>query len=158
MNKFLFIALSIVVMMSCKTESSDSTINTDVINNHQSANESEQAVAAEDLPIMTFEQVAHEFGSITQGEVVNATFTFTNTGKTELVISTASATCGCTVPEWPKQPIAPGEKGEIKVVFNSSGKVGPQNKVVTITANTSPAQNQVALKGDVLVPENTEEG
>lgn len=112
----------------------------------------EQAVATTanpNAPAMNFEQQVYDFGTIKQGEVVNHTFTFTNTGKEPLIIENASASCGCTVPEWPRTPIAPGEKGEIKVQFNSTGKYGQQSPMVTIRANTEPNITQVSLKGTV---------
>ncbi|HEY4652089.1 MAG TPA: DUF1573 domain-containing protein [Pontibacter sp.] len=100
-------------------------------------------------PVMTFKETVFDFGTIKQGEVVNHTFTFTNTGKEPLIIENASASCGCTVPEWPRTPIAPGKTGEIKVQFNSTGKFAQQAPMVTIRANTEPNITQVSLKGTV---------
>ncbi len=100
-------------------------------------------------PEMKFDQEVYEFGDINQGDVVNHTFKFENSGKAPLLISNVSTTCGCTVPDWPRTPIAPGETGEIKVVFNSSGKLGTQNKVITIYANTEKGLAYVTLKGNV---------
>ena len=96
-----------------------------------------------------FAEEEFDFGSIKEGEVVKHTYAFTNTGKAPLLISNARSTCGCTVPEWPQEPIAPGESGKIEVQFNSKGKKQQQNKYVTITANTNPAQTKVLLKGFV---------
>src|SRR5882724_6251948 len=79
-----------------------------------------------------FEEEEFNFKSINQGEVVNHNFTFTNTGKEPIVISNAVGSCGCTVPTWPKEPIAPGAKADIKVTFNSAGKMGMQDKTVTL--------------------------
>ncbi|MEQ9186471.1 MAG: DUF1573 domain-containing protein [Cryomorphaceae bacterium] len=101
---------------------------------------------------ITFESDVFDFGSITQGEKVTHSFHFTNTGNADLVIVSAKGSCGCTVPEWPREPIAPGAKGEVKVVFNSEGKKGKQHKRVSIIANTEPATSAVTLKGDVIVP------
>lgn len=100
-----------------------------------------------------FEEPNHEFGQITQGEKVEHTFTFTNTGDAPLVISNAKGSCGCTVPEWPREVVPVGESGTIKVIFNSRGKKGKRNQKVTITANTNPPQTFIALKGEVLMPE-----
>lgn len=105
----------------------------------------------ESTTTIEFENDVYDFGSITQGEKVNHTFNFTNTGESDLVIVSAKGSCGCTVPEWPKEPIAPGQMGEIKVVFNSEGKKGKQHKRVSIVANTEPATSAVTLKGDVIV-------
>ncbi|MBC5774485.1 DUF1573 domain-containing protein [Pontibacter sp. KCTC 32443] len=112
----------------------------------------EQAAATPanpNAPVITFKETVYDFGTVKQGEVVNHTFTFTNTGKEPLIIENASASCGCTVPEWTKTPIAPGETGEVKVQFNSTGKAGQQSPMVTIRANTDPNITQVSLKGTV---------
>jgi hypothetical protein len=89
---------------------------------------------------------SHDFGSITEGEKVEHTFKFTNTGDADLVISSATASCGCTIPSPPKEPIAPGEDGEIKVEFNSAGKSAMQTKDITILANTNPVKTILQIK------------
>jgi len=105
---------------------------------------------AANAPVMKFEKESHDFGKIKTGDKVNYDFKFTNTGKSPLIISEAHATCGCTIPEWPKAPVKPGESGIIKVTFNSAGKNGLQDKQITVTANTVPAQTMVHLIGEVL--------
>lgn len=107
------------------------------------------AVLAADAPKMVFTKETYDFGVITQGEQVQYDFKFKNTGKTPLIISNATATCGCTVPEYPTTPIKPGEEGVIKVVFNSEGKMGVQDKVVTITSNAVPSTNELHLLGEI---------
>ena len=89
------------------------------------------------------------FGTINEGDKVERSFKFINTGKKALVISNATASCGCTVPEKPEQPIKPGETGIIKVVFNSQGKEGHQEKTITVTANTFSSFPYLKLVGDV---------
>ena len=106
-------------------------------------------VANTNAPVMTFKETVYDFGTVKQGEVINHTFTFTNTGKEPLIIENASASCGCTVPDWTRTPIAPGKTGEIKVEFNSTGKFGQQAPMVTIRANTEPNITQVSLRGTV---------
>jgi hypothetical protein len=101
------------------------------------------------LPGMKFEVEDHDFGTINEGEIVEKIFKFKNTGDSPLIISSATASCGCTVPIWPKEPIAVGEEGEIQVRFNSKNKPGVQNKTVTITANTYPKINRVRIKANV---------
>jgi hypothetical protein len=103
-----------------------------------------------EAPIFRFDKDVYDFGKIKQGESVAYDFTFTNEGKSPLIIKDAVATCGCTVPEPPKEPILPGQSAKVKVVFNSAGKEGLQDKVVTINANTIPAQTQIHLIGEVL--------
>lgn len=107
----------------------------------------------EDVTQMSFAEEAFEFGDITQGEKVEHTFKFTNTGDHDLVIVSAKGSCGCTIPKWPKEPIAPGAEGEIFVVFNSEGKKGKQSKRVSIVANTEPATSVLRISGNVIAPE-----
>src|SRR5690606_34200408 len=99
-----------------------------------------------------FEEEIFDFGTITQGEKVTHTYKFKNTGDNDLLIVSAKGSCGCTVPKWPKEPIAPGATGNIEVVFDSDGKSGRQHKKVTIVANTHPATTIIALKGDIVAP------
>ena len=98
---------------------------------------------------ISFNKNEHNFGKIKEGAMVRTVFTFTNTGKEPLVISNAIGSCGCTVPEWPKEPIPPGGKGEIKVEFNSAGKSGEQTKTVTVTSNTEPPTTVLTVKSTV---------
>ncbi|MES2062613.1 MAG: DUF1573 domain-containing protein [Bacteroidota bacterium] len=106
-------------------------------------------VSATNAPVMKFEKETHDFGKIKEGDKVTYAFKFTNTGKSPLIIKDAVATCGCTKPEWPKTPIQPGANGEIQVTFNSAAKSGLQDKQITVTANTVPAQSMVHLIGEV---------
>lgn len=92
----------------------------------------------------------YDFGTIKEGEKAEFSFRFKNTGTKPLIIESASASCGCTVPEKPEQPIKPGEIGFIKVVFNSKGKVGPNTKNVTVISNAYPSFPSLMLKGEVV--------
>lgn len=100
-------------------------------------------------PTFKFENDTHDFGKIQQGDKVTYKFNFANIGKSPLIIQDAVASCGCTIPVWPKQPIKPGDGGQIVVTFNSTGKMGLQDKMITITANTNPSQTMVHLVGEV---------
>lgn len=100
-------------------------------------------------PKMVFDQMTHEFGKITQGESVSYEFKFKNTGKEPLIITSASGSCGCTVPDWPKDPIKPGGSASIKVTFNSAGKMGGQDKTVTIVSNSTEGTLVLHMKGTV---------
>ncbi len=106
-----------------------------------------------ELPVMTFSKTDHDFGIINEGEIVEHTFTFTNTGKTPLLIMSAKGSCGCTVPEWPKEPIAPGASGTLLVSFNSNGKPNLQNKQITITTNTKKGKEVLKIKA-MVTPKN----
>jgi len=104
----------------------------------------------EALPEIVFESEFHDFGEITEGMVVKHTFKFTNEGEGPLVISNAQGSCGCTVPDWPRQPIAPGESADINVSFNSTGRAGKQDKRVTLTTNAVPQTKVLNITSIVL--------
>jgi hypothetical protein len=117
------------------------------------------AVAApadnKNAPDFKFEIEEYNFGTIKQGDKVTYDFVFLNNGKEPLIISEAHGSCGCTVPQWPKEPIAKGSKGTIHVEFNSTGKMGMQDKTVTITSNAKSGQKVLHLKGNVEAPPPT---
>lgn len=98
---------------------------------------------------MDFETLEWDFGTIEQGDVVEYSFQFTNSGSDPLIISSAKGSCGCTVPEWPREPIASGESATIDVKFNSKGKKGKQNKKVTLMTNMIPSQKVLTVKGQI---------
>lgn len=160
MKKIAFVLIGAMALYSCggeqKAENSEkeveATVDTDVVANPATA-ENEEGVASDvAVPVFTFEKEVHDFGKIVQGEKVAYSFKFKNTGEGDLIITSAKGSCGCTVPEWPKAPVAPGEEGVIDVVFNSDGKSGQQNKKITIVANTVPNTKVLAINGMVEVP------
>ncbi|MEM9000219.1 MAG: DUF1573 domain-containing protein [Bacteroidota bacterium] len=105
------------------------------------------------LPVMTFEKTEHDFGAIAQGTPQEITFKFTNTGDAPLIITDAKSSCGCTVPDYPKNtPIAPGESGSLLVKFNGSGK-NQVTKTVTVTANTEKGSELLRIKAFVNAKE-----
>lgn len=104
------------------------------------------SVVSSESPIMTFDKNVHDFGTINEGETVSTLFKFTNTGKSDLIVVDARGSCGCTVPEYPKNvPIPPGSSGELLVSFNSSGNPNMQQKTVTISANTDSGRETVRI-------------
>ncbi|GIZ15594.1 DUF1573 domain-containing protein [Capnocytophaga catalasegens] len=114
--------------------------------NQQNLEKAEKlAQEANRFPQMTFEKLEHDFGKIKPGTAVETIFKFKNTGDAPLVITDATSSCGCTVPEKPTQPIAPGDSGEIKVHFNGSGK-DLVTKTVTVTANTESGSQLLTIK------------
>ena len=127
--------------------------NSSLISNPITADE---AIKPEDAAKIEFEEEVFDFGEIMEGDVVEHVFKFSNTGKNPLIINHAQGSCGCTVPEWPREPIAPGGSGEIKIKFNSKGKQGEQNKTVTISANTIPNKTTIRIVGGVEVNPETE--
>ena len=101
--------------------------------------------------IITWEKATYDFGEIFQGDKVEHTFRFTNAGDQDLLITNVQVSCGCTTPKgWPRDPVPPGEGGELTVAFNSAGKMGKQNKVITITSNSAGTLNQVTFSANVL--------
>ncbi|HLA55907.1 MAG TPA: DUF1573 domain-containing protein [Flavobacterium sp.] len=100
-------------------------------------------------PVMTFAHTEHDFGMINAGDKVTYTFDFKNTGEADLLISDAKGSCGCTIPEYPKEPVKPGDSGQIKVSFNSAGKKGEQMKSVNITANTVTGKEVIKIKASI---------
>ncbi len=96
-----------------------------------------------------FSEFQHDFGTMEEGEIVSYVFEFTNTGTAPLLITSASASCGCTVPRYPKKPIPPGKKGELEVEFNSRGKTGRQHKTIAVRANTRPPVTLLVITADV---------
>jgi len=98
---------------------------------------------------MEFEDIRHRYGEVEEGAIVTHTFKFTNTGKAPLIISHAKSTCGCTVPEWPKEPIPVGGAGEIFVKFDTKKKEAYQTKPIFIQANTHPSETTLYLMGKV---------
>ncbi len=108
---------------------------------------SSSMISTSESPIMSFDKTLHDFGTIQEGETVETIFTFTNSGKSDLIIVDARGSCGCTVPEYPKNtPIPPGESGKIRVSFDSSNKPNMQQKTVTISANTDSGRETIRIK------------
>ena len=142
MKKSILIAATAFALISCG-EGGEEVVENDQITTDMVAKQTS----------IEFPNEVYEFGEISQGEKVEHSFTFKNTGDNPLLITEAKGSCGCTVPQWPKEPIAPGQEGTIDVVFDSNGKQGKQNVTVTVVANTVPNVSILALKGDVLVPE-----
>jgi hypothetical protein len=146
MNKIilrLFLFSIIAVFASCD-QKGDGSISSDMITNSATATN-------KDIPVsdIKFDLDTFNFGTVIEGEKVAHSFSFTNTGKHDLIISKALGSCGCTVPEWPKEPIKPGKKASIDVVFNSDNRIGKAMKDVTIYANTEPSTHKVVITGFV---------
>ena len=109
----------------------------------------EAAAPAGPTTSITFAENSWDFGTIDEGDVVTHVFKFTNTGDEPLILDRCKGSCGCTVPQCPKEPIAPGAEGEIEVKFNSKGKKNKQTKTVTINANTMPEQTRITISANV---------
>ena len=101
-------------------------------------------------PKIFFAEKSYDFGDIVQGERVEYVFELENTGNEPLILTDVKTTCGCTAPEWPREPIESGQKESLKVVFNSAGKVGMQNKVITVMSNAVNSPARVKIVTNVL--------
>ncbi len=146
--KYIFvIAVTMCVMIACGGKDGDN-LSTDLVTNPKSATETSNKQAA-----IKFDKEEHDFGILLQGEVVSYSFHFTNTGNTPLIISDVGSSCGCTVGDYPREPIAPGKTGDIKVTYNSSGHQGFQSRFLTVMSNTNPAKTTLRIKGTVQTPD-----
>lgn len=130
-----------------KTEAGDPPVNAKPGEFDPAKNAAE--VPAGPLTGISFNEYAHDFGVMDEGDAVTHYFEFTNTGAEPLILDKCKGSCGCTVPQCPKDPIAPGATGKIEVKFNSKGKKNKQTKKVTVTANTDPAQTILTITADV---------
>ena len=140
---FSLIMVVALTSVSCKDKASKKI----VADNVETAVDRDEADKM--VPVMAFDKVEHDFGTIQRGTPQETVFTFTNTGNAPLIITNAKSSCGCTIPEYPKNtPIAPGEKGEMLVKFNGSGQ-NQVTKTITVTANTSKGTETLRIKAFV---------
>ncbi len=119
-----------------------------LVQNPRTANGIDTA-KARSMPTMDFADTLHNFKTINEGEQVVHEFAFTNNGKSPLIITSAVGSCGCTIAEYPHDPILPGKGGVMKVVFNSTGKYGHQEKSVTVSTNTLRGTHKLYIQGEV---------
>ena len=164
----IMVAITLAFFMSCSSsegtegsgDATDATkTGTEVTSDTPPPTPPAEGTPDPDLPktTMEFAEMTHDFGDIQEGEKVSHTFTFKNTGDEPLVISSAKGSCGCTVPQWPKEPIEPGGEGEMLVEYNSKGKGGKkETKTVTVQANTDPNPTRLTIKANVIADPNKE--
>ncbi|WP_396194059.1 DUF1573 domain-containing protein [Flavobacterium sp.] len=156
-NVLLAVAL-LILSTACKNENvKDKEVLLDTISTQtpealESTTPKAQVPADGKYPEMTFQQEEHDFGTIQQGDRPSTDFSFKNTGEADLIITSARGSCGCTVPDYPKTPIKPGETGNIKVSFNSTGKQGKTSKTVTLTCNTKEGNKILKINANIEVP------
>ena len=136
---FLLSTLSLL-FVSCDVRKKDTQSNVNGV---------QQPAPVKDPTTVQIIDSAYNFGQVTEGDIVEYSYRFKNTGSKPLVIINASASCGCTVPEKPEQPVLPGETGFIKVKFNSEHRVGQAHKTITITSNAQPEFPELVLNGEV---------
>ena len=150
-KKITKILFALIVLASCTSNDEKNEISTDLISNPLTAEKNAEEVV---VPIIELDTDIYDFGEITQGESVSTEFILKNIGEAALLIRSAKGSCGCTVPEWPREVVAVGESADIKVTFNSAGKKGKQNKTVTLVTNAIPSTKVLKITGNILISEN----
>ncbi|MDD3740261.1 MAG: DUF1573 domain-containing protein [Bacteroidales bacterium] len=103
------------------------------------------------LPAIEFTETEYNFGTVIQGEKVAHSFVFKNTGNGNLIISNVKASCGCTVPKWSKEPIKPGQTGNVEIVFDSANRDGIQTKSAKVYSNTQPNITELIIRCEVIM-------
>lgn len=142
---FLIAFMVSFLLTSCETDPSKKIKEANVISTK------ERLENSEDFPVIEFDKNNHDFGEISEGDIAETEFVFTNVGESDLIISDASGSCGCTVPDYPKNtPIKPGESGKIVVKFDSNNRPGLQRKAVTLITNTAKGKQILNIKSIVI--------
>jgi hypothetical protein len=141
MNKFIAVLFLSGIIFSCNIRNTK---------NNGDSQASDASMNFNDSTTVQLIDSVYNFGTVSDGEKVEYSYRFRNTGKNPLIISSAVASCGCTVPEKPEEPIKPGETGFLKVVFNSKGRVGEVHKEITVTSNAFPKFPVLQLTGQVV--------
>ncbi|HRS54749.1 MAG TPA: DUF1573 domain-containing protein [Bacteroidales bacterium] len=148
-TNFVLYVLYFLLIVSCNRNNSNNNLSTDLVNNPNTASGKQ---SNDILPVFQFEEEEHDFGNIVEGEKVTYSFRFKNVGKSDLIISQAHASCGCTNLEYPKQPIKPGEQSYISVTFDSKNRKGYNTKTVSLIANTQPNEKILKITANVIAP------
>mgnify|MGYP001330773635 CR=1 FL=1 len=140
-------AINIILffLLSCNNVSDNSL---EIINHPISSDNKEKDLI---IPVIELDNDTYDFGEIKQGEFIDIEFSLKNTGNAPLLIRNAKGSCGCTVPDWPRNPVDPGSSTIIKVRFNSEGKQGYQNKKVTLITNALPSTRVLTIKGNIII-------
>ncbi len=143
---FALLVLILFSVAACGSKEAENVLDAGIIHNPASAEGYDDSAK---VPVMTFEKDMHDFGRLSAGENISYSFKFTNTGKSDLVISGFDTSCGCTVADYPKERIKPGESGYVTVSFRSAGKSGQQFQEVTVTSNAKPAKVKLKIHAEV---------
>ncbi len=146
---FLLIAAA-VTLNSCEDKKATSASDTAIVATPVNGDTSTTKPASMALTKLEFLESSFDFGKIDEGKKVEHVFKFKNTGENPLVLQDARASCGCTIPEYTKDTIAPGSEGQMKVIYDSANKEGQINKTVTVTANTEPATTDIKIAAFVV--------
>ena len=149
--RFFLFSFPFILILSCSYNYDSNNAQKDkdlnLIHNPISAENEDSS----SLPVMSFIKKVHDFKEVYQGEKLEYKFQFTNTGKNNLIISSTKTTCGCTVSDYPKEPILPGASAYIKIVFDSENKSGYFHKAIEVSANTIPNKHVLEIIGKILI-------
>jgi Protein of unknown function (DUF1573). len=152
-NIFVVFILSLLTLCACNRKpAQEGDFKVSDVHNPATADGLSQK-EAEKLPVIKFEVTNYDFGNVIQGEKLSYSFKFKNTGKSNLIIYSSEATCGCTTSTPPKAPIRPGESGEITVTFDSKSQKGKVTKRILVAANTYPTENILTITANVATPQ-----
>lgn len=143
--KNVIIYAALFILMACNEKPKSTGLSTDLINNPASADGDKN----EKMPVLQFEETRHHFGDAQEGDKLTYSFKFTNAGKADLLIGAVSPSCGCTVASYPKEPIKPGEDGEISITFNTAGRSGMQSKTISVLSNSIPSTRVLTISAEV---------
>lgn len=160
--KIVTLAVLLTSLIACKDDATskidnsisddqlgNTAVQVDELTNTMSITTEAEMPADGKYPTITFSKKEHDFGTINEGDKVETTINFTNDGEADLIIASANASCGCTVPEFTKEPIKPGASGSLKISFDSTGKPGNQQKTVTVTSNTANKTDMLTIRANV---------
>jgi len=153
MKKYIF-AVLVLGLAACgqnpteEKKDGKNLLSADLVSNPRSANGTDTG-AMSMMPTMDFKDTFHNFGSVREGEIMNYDFEFVNHGKEPLIVTNAKGSCGCTIADYPHEPVQPGKGGTISVSFNSEGKTGHQEKSVTVSTNSNRGMHMLNIKAEV---------
>lgn len=136
--------MAVAVLLGACQDHTNKKLSGDLISNPKSAEN-----PSDKKPVIQFDKTEYNFGKILEGEVVSYTFHFTNVGNVPLIITSVDKSCGCTASDYPREPIAPGERGDIKITYDSKGHHGFQSKTLVVNANTMPSQTVLRIKAEI---------
>ena len=146
MKKIIYLFIIVFAISSCNKKNPSDKLSPDLINNPASASGENKG----NLPVFEWTETRFDFGEVKEGEKVTHTFVFKNIGKADLIITSVSPSCGCTVPVWSKEPVKPGDEGKIDVTFNTAGKSGMESKTIAVLANTVPSTRVLTISAEVF--------
>ena len=145
--KIIYIFFAVFFLLSC-VDNKQQIITTDLVKNPLTANKYADEVP---MPKIEIKNDIFDFGEINQGESITTQFSLSNIGDAPLLIRSVKGSCGCTIPEWPREPVLVGEDAIITITFNSEKKEGKQNKTVTLITNAIPSTKVLTITGTVSV-------